>query len=168
VDSFVVLASRRHDRANKIAWDPSGRFLATSTITELRNAHVRGRPDDGVNFYNFQGTLVHQFKKEKLHSFAWRPRPKDLLTPEQRKNVIKNLSKYEKEFKKVDDERNIAYLEEVKRERFEIARRFIKWRNENRALCSQLKPVRVAIRDGYDSDDDANYEIEVIVSYSTG
>ena len=164
VDNNVVMASRRHDRCNKIAWDPSGRYLATCTITELRNSHVKGRPEDGVNFFNFQGTLIHAFKKEKLHSFAWRPRPKDLLTPEERKAVVKNLSKYEKDFDQEDKVRKQQLNEELKAARFKIAKEFIEWRNRNRSLCAQLKPLRVAIRDGYDSDDDANYEIEIIVS----
>jgi hypothetical protein len=52
-----VLANLKHDRATKLVWDPSGRYLASATIPHLRNINARGQPDDGITFYTFQGTL---------------------------------------------------------------------------------------------------------------
>jgi translation initiation factor 3 subunit B len=94
VDNNVSLATRRHDRCNKLLWDPSGRIIASCTTTNLRNAAAKGHPDDGFNIYTFQGAVLNQVKMEKLFQFIWRPRPKDLLTPEQKKMTIKNLRKY--------------------------------------------------------------------------
>lgn len=164
VDSNTVLAKRNHERSTKLYWDPSGRYLASCTITELRNINARGQPDDGINFYTFQGTLLSQFKKEKVFGFSWRPRPKDLLSPEEKKNILKNLKKYEKEFEKKDKSRKLIIQQELQDARHRVCEEFLQWRNRNRSLCAALKPRRVALRDGYDSDDDRNYTIEKKVS----
>ena len=165
VENNVVLASQlRHDRCNRIYWDPSGRYLATCTITDLRNAAARANFEDGFNIYTFQGKLLNRVKHEKLYQFAWRPRPKDLLSPEERKAVVKNLRKYEKMFEKEDRQRKAELNQEVQAARHKQAEEFLTWLNRSRAISAALKPRRVALRDGYDSDDERNYRTEVIVS----
>jgi translation initiation factor 3 subunit B len=167
VESNTVLASQlRHDRCSRIYWDPSGRFLATCTITDLRNASARANFEDGFNIYTFQGKLLNRVKREKLYQFAWRPRPKDLLTAEERRNVIKNLRKYEKGFEKEDRQRKQELNQEVQAARHRQAEEFLNWLNRSRAASAALKPRRVAIRGGYDSDDERNYKTEVVVSAS--
>jgi translation initiation factor 3 subunit B len=165
VESNTVLASQlRHDRCSRIYWDPSGRFLATCTITDLRNASARANFEDGFNVYTFQGKLLNRVKREKLYQFAWRPRPKDLLSAEERRNVIKNLRKYEKGFEKEDRQRKQELNQEVQAARHRQAEEFLNWLNRSRAASAALKPRRVAIRGGYDSDDERNYKTEVVVS----
>ena len=39
---------------------------------------------------------------------------------------------------------------------------FLSRLNKNRAVNASLKPLRISLRDGYDSDDERNYQIEVI------
>ena len=163
VDSNVSLATRRHDRGSRLVWDPSGRYIASCTITPLRNAAARGQVDDGFNLYTFQGTPLTQVKKEKLFQFQWRPRPKDLLSPEEKKKVIKNLKKYEKAFDKEDRQRRQELHQEVLSNRRRTAEEFLARINKNIAAHKQLKAGRVAIRDGYDSDDDRNYNIDVTI-----
>jgi translation initiation factor 3 subunit B len=163
VETKSVLASRRHDRGNQVAWDPSGRYFATCTITELRNAHAKGRVEDGINFYNFQGAVIYQYKKEKLHGFSWRPRPKGLLTAEEKKKVLKNLKKYEKEFLMEDKLRKQELNKEIQAVRFKLAKDFLDIKNRNRTLCAQLKAQRVEVRGGYDSDDEDNYYVETVL-----
>eukprot|EP00428_Durinskia_dybowskii_P071191 CAMPEP_0170401292 /NCGR_PEP_ID=MMETSP0117_2-20130122/24947_1 /TAXON_ID=400756 /ORGANISM="Durinskia baltica, Strain CSIRO CS-38" /LENGTH=772 /DNA_ID=CAMNT_0010658085 /DNA_START=24 /DNA_END=2342 /DNA_ORIENTATION=- len=164
VENNIVLASQlRHDRCSRMYWDPSGRFLATCTITDLRNASARANFEDGFNIYTFQGKLLNRVKREKLYQFAWRPRPKDLLTAEERKNVIKNLRKYEKMFEKEDRQRKQELNQEVMAARHKQAEEFLSWLNRSRAASAALKPRRVAIRNGYDSDDERNYKTELIV-----
>lgn len=164
VESNTVLASQlRHDRCSRLYWDPSGRFLASCTITDLRNATARGNFEDGFNIYTFQGKLLNRVKKEKLYQFSWRPRPKDLLTAEERRAVIKNLRKYEKMFEKEDRVRKQELNQEVQAARFKQAEEFLAWLNRSRAISAALKPRRIALRDGYDSDDERNYQIEVVV-----
>lgn len=164
VDNNVTLATRRHDRCAKLQWDPSGRYVATCTITDLRNAHAKGNMDDGVNFYTFQGNLVCQMKREKLHSFAWRPRPRDLLSPEEKKKVVKNLRKYEKAFEKEDRALKDALTQELQANRYRIAKEFLEWMHANQARNAELKARRIALRSGYDSDDERNYDIDIVTA----
>ena len=41
-ESQAMLATRRHDRGNRLVWDPSGRIIASCTITDLKHASARG------------------------------------------------------------------------------------------------------------------------------
>eukprot|EP00981_Chlorochromonas_danica_P002425 scaffold471_cov318-Ochromonas_danica.AAC.16 len=52
--------------------------------------------------------------------------------------------------------------EELQANRFTIAKEFLDWMHANQAKCAELKPVRVQLRGGYDSDDERNYDIDVI------
>jgi translation initiation factor 3 subunit B len=160
VDSNVTMATRKHERCTRISWDPSGRIIATATVTELRpGANVRGQSEDGYNLYTFQGTPIVQVRKEKLYQFAWRPRPKELLSPQERKKVIKNLKKYEKIFDKEDRAKKVELNEAVNMERRGIAEEFLKFLNERTLAYRATRAQRIALRDGYDSEDDSNYQV---------
>ena len=160
VDNNVTMATRKHDRCTRLTWDPSGRILATATVIELRQGvNVRGQSEDGYNLYTFQGTPIVQVRKEKLYQFAWRPRPKELLSPQERKDIIKNLKKYEKIFEKEDRAKKMELNEAVNMERRGVAEEFIRFLNERTLAYMATRPQRVALRGGYDSDDDSNYQI---------
>lgn len=164
VDSNSTLQTRRQDRAAKMAWDPSGRILATYTVGDMKSTYSRGHMDEGVNFFTIQGGYnnLSNLRRERFFSFAWRPRPRDLLTPEERKKVVKNLKKYEKEFEKEDKARREELSAEFKANRHRIAKSFLEWLHTNQAKSADLKPRRVEMRSGYDSDDERNYEFEVV------
>jgi hypothetical protein len=55
-------------------------------------------------------------------------------------------------------------IREVEANRLKLAQDFYSYLNKNKSIVAALKPRRVALRDGYDSDDDKNYKIEIIVS----
>ena len=167
VENNVSLATRRHDRGNKLMWDPTGRYIASCTLTPLRNSAARAIADDGFNLYTFQGTPLCQVKREKVFQFNWRPRPKDLLLPEEKKKIIKNLKKYEKVFDKEDRFRKQELHAEVQAMRHRLASDFLNRLNYNIANNAALKQRRVEIRGGYDSDDDNNYIVNVKVSNHT-
>ena len=163
VENNMSLATRRHDRGNKLMWDPTGRYIASCTLTPLRNMNVRANADDGFNLYTFQGIPLCQVKRQKVFQFNWRPRPKDLLLPDEKKKIIKNLKKYEKVFDKEDRHRKQELHAEVQAMRHRLASDFMNRLNFNIASNAQLKQRRVAIRNGYDSDDDNNYIVNVQV-----
>jgi len=163
VENNTQLAVRRHDRSNRLVWDPSGRVIASCTLSEFRNAASRPNPEDGINIYSFQGNVVSQIRREKLFQFDWRPRPRDLLSPEEKKAVIKNLKKYEKSFDKEDRQRRQELNQEVQENRRRQALEFYSRLSKNRSANLPLKKQRVAMRNGYDSDDDKNYTIVKVV-----
>jgi translation initiation factor 3 subunit B len=130
----------------------------------MKSQYAKGHMDDGVNFYTFQGTLLHSMKREKLFLFSWRPRPKDLLSSEEKKKVVKNLRKYEREFEKEDKARKDELSRELQALRHQVAKDFLTWMHHNQALSAKKKAIRVDLRDGYDSDDERNYEFEVVTA----
>lgn len=93
---------------------------------------------------------------------SWRPRPKNLLSADEKKKVIKNLRKYEKEFEKEDKIKRQELNQEVLQQRFRLAEEFLALLNRNKALSREAKATRVSLRDGYDSDDNRNYDINVV------
>lgn len=160
VDNNVTMATRKHDRCTRICWDPAGRIIATATITDLRQGDkVRGQAEDGYNLYTFQGTPLVQVRKEKLYQFAWRPRPKELLSPQERKKIMKDLKKYEKIFDKEDRAKKMELNEAVNIERRSIAEEFLRYMSNRTAAYRATRADRMALRDGYDSEDDSNYQI---------
>ena len=160
VDNNVTMATRKHDRCTRISWDPSGRIIATATVTDLRQgSNVRGQSDDGYNFYTFQGTPIVQVRKEKLYQFAWRPRPKELLSPQERKKIIKDLKKYEKIFDKEDRAKKLELNEAVNVERRGVAEEFLLFLNQRTLAHRETRAQRMTLRDEYDSEDDSNYQI---------
>lgn len=167
VENNVALASRRHDRGNRLVWDPSGRYIASCTIIPLRGSGLAARAiaDDGFNIYTFQGSLISQVKKERLYQFSWRPRPKDLLSPEEKIRVNKNLKKYEKIFDKEDRKKRHELDRAILDTRMEQATEFYRLLASKKASVARAKARRIELRDGYDSDDDSNYKVVVQVKY---
>lgn len=158
IDNNTSLGTKKHDRGNRLVWDPSGRIIASCTISNIR-AKTRAIPDDGYNLYTFQGTLISSVKKEKLYQFSWRPRPKDLLSPEEKKKIIKNLKKYEKVFMQEDQSRARELNSVMMEERKGMAQKFLDFSRQRKAQYAAYKNIRVMLRDGYDSDDDSLFEI---------
>eukprot|EP00604_Paraphysomonas_vestita_P002114 CAMPEP_0174818742 /NCGR_PEP_ID=MMETSP1107-20130205/1595_1 /TAXON_ID=36770 /ORGANISM="Paraphysomonas vestita, Strain GFlagA" /LENGTH=313 /DNA_ID=CAMNT_0016031059 /DNA_START=1277 /DNA_END=2218 /DNA_ORIENTATION=+ len=163
VDNGTTLASRKHERCNRLVWDPSGRILATATIVPLRQTNIRGMPDDGYNLYTFQGTKIIEVRKEKLYQFAWRPRPKNLLSVEETKAIIKNLKKYEKIFDKEDTEKRQQLNSAVMEERRKLAEEYLLRLSKRHLEYEETRLERIELRDGYDSEDESNYEIVIKV-----
>lgn len=170
VDNTVSLATRRHDRCNDLFWDPSGRMIVSVTTSPMVNGNIiRTAPlqvEDSFNIWSFQGTPLCVVRKEKLYKFAWRPRPNRYLTMEERKNVIKNLKKYEKIFEKKDKLRKQEMYQENAAKRNAIAQAFMsRVYQAQETIRQNFDPNwRVVVRDGYDENDDSNYEIIYQVS----
>merc|ERR1712196_725465 len=139
VENNTHLATRRHDRGNRLVWDPSGRILASCTITDLKNASARGQASDGYILYTFQGNVLCNVQCEKLFQFSWRPRPKNLLSADERKKIIKNLKKYEKEFDKEDRQRRQEINQATLKQRRLQAEEFISFLIANKARCRELR-----------------------------
>jgi translation initiation factor 3 subunit B len=163
VETGSIMASRRHDRGNRLTWDASGRYLASCTIVPLRGSGLNARAisDDGYNIYTFQGVLISQVRRERLYQFAWRPRPKDILSAEERSKVAKNIKKYERIFEKEDKAKRSEVDKALLETRFQLASEFFKVMSRRRQELAGVKKLRVALRNGYDEDDDSNYEVSV-------
>lgn len=164
VDNNIKLASKVHNRCNRLYWDPSGRLLASCVITDLRNMNSHGHPEDGYNIYTFQGNQLVGVKRDKLFFFLWRPRPKDILSQEAKKLIVKNLKRYEKIFEREDRLRIEELNKEILMQRRKQAEDFFLVVQRNRLANAPMRQNRIRCRNGYDSDDDNNYRVEIQVT----
>jgi translation initiation factor 3 subunit B len=156
-----TIVMKEHYRANQVAWDPSGRTVATIVSQPLEGGHFKFAMDNGYILWSFQGKQMYQQSFEAFYQFVWRPR-ETLLSKKEVEEVQKNLKKYEKQFDKADKERERAlYLEETKGKRMERS----KYREvlaRNKAFRQRRRAEYVALLDGYDSEDDSNFEIREV------
>lgn len=161
VDSKTMVV-KEHYRANQVAWDPSGRSVATVVSQPIEGGHFKFAMDNGYILWSFQGKQIYQQSFETFYQFLWRPR-ESLLSKSEINKVKRNLKKYEKQFDKADRRRQRAlYLEESKGKRMERAR-YRELMERNRAIRTKDRAEHVELLGGYDSDDDANYIIREVV-----
>ncbi len=102
-----------------------------------------------------------------MYQFSWRPRPKNLLTSEELKVVLKNLKKYEKIFDKEDREKREQIDSAVIQERRRLASAYLARLASRRTEYEDTHAQRILLRDGYDSEDDENYQVVVKVCYQS-
>lgn len=155
------LTVKEHYRANQVAWDPSGRSVATCVSQPVEGGHFKFAMDNGYILWSFQGKQLYQQSFETFYQMLWRPR-EHLLSKAEIELVQKDLKKYEKQFEKADRERQRAlYLEETKGKR-EERKRYRDMLAELRQLRREQRDRHVDLLDGYDSDDDSNYVVREI------
>lgn len=58
--------------------------------------------DNGYWLWTFQGRILKRVNLTGFNQLLWRPRPATLLTPEQIKDIKKNLKKYSAQFESKD------------------------------------------------------------------
>jgi len=153
-----AMTMKEHYRANQVCWDPAGRTVATIVSQPIGGGHFKFVMDNGYTLWTFQGKQIAQKSHEAMYQLQWRPR-KSLLSKDQTEMVMKNLKKYEKEFDKADKAINRARLVEETR-----GKRLL--RSDFRGRIARLKQfraaqreARIALMNGYDSDDETNYNI---------
>ncbi|KAI8391263.1 eukaryotic translation initiation factor eIF2A-domain-containing protein [Radiomyces spectabilis] len=91
-----LLSTQEHYGVTDIEWDPTGRFLVSGSSMWRHTA------DHGFCVWDFKGQLLFKQNIEKFKQLLWRPRPKSLLSPEQKKKIKKNLRQYSKVFEEED------------------------------------------------------------------
>merc|ERR1711957_141876 len=102
------------------------------------------------------GQQIYQQSYETFYQIQWRPR-RDLLDEVSRRDVVKNLKRYERNFDSADRElRRSRYLAETKGKR--------KLRSDFRERVAHLRAIRdtqtenrVALMGGYDENDERYY-----------
>ncbi|KAI9014379.1 eukaryotic translation initiation factor eIF2A-domain-containing protein [Phycomyces nitens] len=96
--SVQLLSTQEHYGVTDIEWDPTGRYVVTGSSMWRHTA------DHGFCLWDFKGQLLLKQNIEKFKQLLWRPRPKSLLSAEQKKKIRKNLRQYSKVF----DEQDLA------------------------------------------------------------
>jgi translation initiation factor 3 subunit B len=156
-----TMVVKEHYRANQVVWDPSGRTVATLASQPIGGGHFKFAMDNGYILWSFQGKQLYQQSYETFYQLQWRPRA-TLLSKQEIAKVQKNLKKYEKEFDAQDKKRQRAlYLEETKGKRAERTN-YRERLARLREIRRRQKPEHMALLNGFDSDDESNYEMKEI------
>ena len=96
VDTMDTMATVEHFMATDVEWDPTGRFVTTA-VTSVHQM------ENGYHMWTFNGKLLYKYGKDRFFQFVWRPRGKSLLSPEQEREIEKNIKKYSKKFEEIDE-----------------------------------------------------------------
>lgn len=145
-----------HYRCTHVAWDPSGRIVATSVVQPLEGASYKFQMDNGYKLWTFQGQHFHDASFENMYQLTWRPRPKSLLDNDQKKQIVKNLRKYDRRFAHEDKQEEAARQRELSKEK---RKQRAKYRNllKQRREESNNRNQRTRMRNGFDADDDQHF-----------
>ena len=128
-----LLATGEHYGITDMAWDPSGRYLASSASS------WRSTPEPGYNLWSFSGQLLNHSAQDKFKQFLWRPRPKTLLSREQQKKIRRELKEYSRQFDEDDAaEENRGSAEKLAQRQREIAE-WDAWRQRNNARLAAAR-----------------------------
>ncbi|OCF37588.1 eukaryotic translation initiation factor 3 subunit B [Kwoniella heveanensis CBS 569] len=134
--NVTLLNSGEHYGITDIAWDPSGRYLATSASA------WRSTPEPGFCIWDFKGQqLVHE-AQDRFKQFLWRPRPPTLLSKDQLKKVRKELKEFSRAFDEEDAaEENRGSAEKLAQRQREISE-WNAWRARNNKRIEEERKAR--------------------------
>jgi len=158
-----------HEGASELSWDPSGRFLVSSVVSDLGLADedYGAATDNGWVMYNFQGERIasQDFKggngkqKQCLFSFQWRPRPPSLMSADHKADIAKNLKKkYWETFKKQDEEIFRRSASKKVKDRLDKQQEWKVLLERLQEQAAAIRKERIAIRDGRESEDEDDFE----------
>ncbi|KAH9897363.1 eukaryotic translation initiation factor 3 [Xylariomycetidae sp. FL2044] len=111
-----------HYGMTDIAWDPSGRFVASWASVWKHTM------ENGYHLYDFRGEVLREEPMEKFKQLLWRPRPPTLLSKDEQKQIRKNLREYSKTFEQEDAERGASADLAVVEARRRLLDEWLAWR----------------------------------------
>ena len=153
--NMQLLAAADHYGMTEIAWDPSGRYLATSASA------FRSSPEPGYNLWDFKGQDLVKQPGDKFKQFVWRPRPPTLLTKDDQKRVRKNLKEFSRQFDEEDAAEESNVSAELLAHRKRLVDEWNAWRAKRvKELQAEQKKIGVKV----DGEEDGELEkVEEVV-----
>lgn len=106
VDLLETMGEGDHYMATDLAWDPTGRYVATYASA------WRHQNENGYQIWSFKGDKIHKVQKERFYQMLWRPRPPSLLSAEQERGIKKNFEAYKERFDKLDASEETKFIQE--------------------------------------------------------
>merc|ERR1739838_446235 len=89
--------------------------------------------------WTFQGRLLQKHPMDRFCQFLWRPRPPSLLGDEQKKEIKKNMKKYQAQFELKDRMSQSKASKEMIEKRRKLKEDFDSWRRGPRKIT---RPTR--------------------------
>ncbi|OXU26201.1 hypothetical protein TSAR_010084 [Trichomalopsis sarcophagae] len=159
-NDFTIMNLTDHYQTSDVEWDPTGRYVVTSV------ASWKTSVDNGYWLWTFQGRILKRVNLHQFHQFMWRPRPPTLLTPEQIKDIKKNLKKYSAQFESKDRLRLTRASKELIEKRCALMKEFESYRADCIERWNKQKKRRMELRQNIDTDeldsDTKNMDEEVV------
>ncbi|WOO80269.1 Eukaryotic translation initiation factor 3 subunit B [Vanrija pseudolonga] len=131
-----LLATAEHYGMTELAWDPSGRYMATSASVWAAS------PEPGFNIWDFRGQQLLHASQDKFKAFAWRPRPASLLSSAERGRIARSLKAYSQAFDEEDAAEENRGRGEKLAERQRAVVEWDAWRRKNNARISLARRAR--------------------------
>lgn len=147
-----LMASVEHYGVTDIEWDPSGRYVASSVSV------WRHTVENGFAIWDFRGQEQQRHLVDRFKQFAWRPRPRSLLTKEQKKAIRKNIKEYSRQF----EEEDATQESNVSAELIQKRRRAVNEWNAWRARVRQELALEQKKRAGQNTEEEQEEAIEII------
>ncbi|KAI9505549.1 Translation initiation factor 3 subunit b [Coemansia spiralis] len=140
-DAITQVATNEHFGVTDLDWDPSGRFVITSA------SMWRHSMENGYILWDFKGQQLRSVPTEEFKQIFWRPRPRSLLTEEQKREVRKDLKSYTKEFEEQDERKLHAADAELMAHRRRLITEWENWRQQVEEFLA--KETDEALAGGY-------------------
>lgn len=159
-NDFSTMASGEHFKASQVEWDPTGRYVVSSSSA------WSNKMDTGYWVWSFQGKVIRRNNSNTFWEFKWRPRPPTLLSEKQLKDIKKNLKKYTVQFEQKDRIRLTKASKDVVEKRQKLWRDFQEYREKRIEEWKEQKEERLQLRHHIDTDDvnndSHNHEEEIV------
>lgn len=144
--AVVNLGKRENQGMTDLAFDPSGRYLATVSS-------IAGNTSSpGFKLWDIRGQLLREEKIDKLKAFFWRPRPPSTLSEEKRNEIKKNIKTYAAQFDAEDAARESEESEELQKKREEAYKSWVAFRADVQARLGKMglvpEEMQVQFKDG--------------------
>jgi len=149
-----IMATDDHYMATDIEWDPSGRYFMSGV------SFWQHRVDNGYFIWSFQGKILQRHALKEFCSFLWRPRPKSLLTEEDKNAIKKDMKRYQKMFEAKDKMSMTKASKELIDKRREMFNSFERIRERHREIYEMQREARQQLRGGVDTDNLCDEEID--------
>ncbi|KAH0605215.1 uncharacterized protein H6S33_005197 [Morchella sextelata] len=131
--NLMLMGTGEHYGVTDVEWDPTGRYVATST------SMWKTPMENGYHLWDFRGALLREEHIDKFKQLLWRPRPPTLLTPSAQKAIRKNLREYSKAF----DEEDLFESEAANKEVVEARMRMLdEWRAWRERVVAEVRMQR--------------------------
>ncbi|KAJ1921528.1 Translation initiation factor 3 subunit b [Mycoemilia scoparia] len=140
-ERIYQVAANEHYGVTDLEWDPTGRYVLTSASS------WRHTIENGYILWDFKGECLYRSRDDKFRAICWRPRPKSLLSDEQKRVIRKNLKKYSKIFDEEDRRSALAITSEMFAQRRRVLDEWNAWRKKVDALLEKEKEL--ADKSGY-------------------
>lgn len=151
--NLVAIRTAEHYGMTDLSWDPSGRYVATSSSV------WRHTIENGYKLWDFRGGLLREEGIDKFKAFVWRPRPPSILSEEKKKEIQKNFKQYSRRF----DEEDAMEASEISRELITRRRAALaEWKQWRETVEAKLLEQGYKVESQITVDDEGDEVIEEI------